>query len=76
MAEDQEIKSIERNYGKTIKVKLTTWKDTQYVDVREYYNGDDDEELPTKKGVRFPIDCLDEFIEAFNEIKKQQEEVE
>lgn len=71
MSEDVEIKSLERGYGKFLKVKIATWKDTKYVDIREYYlDGENDEALPTKKGVRFSVDMLDEVQEALNEAKE------
>ncbi len=75
MSEDTELKSIDRGYGKTIKIKLTNWKDTTYIDIREYYtDNDSEEELPTKKGVRFPISSIDEVIEALEEAKNQEED--
>ena len=74
MADDIEIKSVDRGYGKMIKVKIATWKENKYVDIREYYTNDDAEELPTKKGVRFSVDTIDEFVEALQEAKKQLED--
>ncbi len=74
MSEDVEIKSIDRGYGKTVKVKISTWKEIKYIDIREYYTSDSEEELPTKKGVRLPFDTLDELIEALNEAKERSEE--
>ena len=64
MAEDTEIKSIDKGSDKAIKIKLTYWKDNPYIDVREYYRGDDNEFLPTKKGIRFPADMVDEIVEG------------
>ncbi len=72
MPEDIEVKSIDRGYGKTIKIKIAYWKDNAYIDVREYYSNEDSEEsLPTKKGVRFPIDMIDEILEGLADAKKQ-----
>ena len=74
MSEDMEIKSIDRGYGKTIKIKIANWKDVDYIDIREYYtDGDSEEELPTKKGVRFPVNFADEVIEALKEAKEKME---
>ena len=70
MSEDIEIKSLERGYGKFLKIKIATWKDAKYVDLREYYTGDDEEVLPTKKGVRFSVDMLEEVQEALAEVKE------
>lgn len=66
---DLEIKSIDKGYGKSIKVKIAYWKDNAYIDIREYYLSEDDEALPTKKGVRFPVDMIDEILEGLQDAK-------
>ena len=75
MPEDIEVKSIDRGYGKTIKVKIAYWKDNAYIDIREYYSNEESEDaLPTKKGVRFPVDMIDEILEGLGEAKSKLSE--
>jgi Transcriptional Coactivator p15 (PC4). len=75
MSEHIEVKSIDRGYGKSIKIKIANWKDVDYIDIREYYTDSESaEELPTKKGVRFPKEIADEVIDALNEAKEQMQE--
>jgi hypothetical protein len=70
-SEEQEIARIERGYGKFIVIKTATWKDNLYIDLREYYSDKETDELrPTKKGIRFSADLLEEVMEALGKVKE------
>jgi len=72
MSDEIEIARIDRGYGKFIIVKTTNWKDNTYVDLREYYTDKDTEEIkPTKKGIRFSYELLDEVTDALAAAKQQ-----
>ena len=72
--DEKEIARIERGYGRNIVIKTTVWKDVLYVDIREYYTDKESDELkPTKKGIRFSSDMLEEILEALNKVKEECE---
>lgn len=71
MADDIEVKSIEKGFGKTIKIKIAKWKNNNYLDIREYYDDENGEPCPTKKGVRVSFDVLDEIIDGINLAKEK-----
>lgn len=69
MPEDREIISIDKGADKAIKIKLTYWKDSPYIDIREYYLGEEDEYMPTKKGIRFSSDMIVDIISGLQEAR-------
>ena len=71
MADDIEIKSIEKGFGKTIKIKIAKWKNNNYLDIREYYDDENGEQKKKKKGVRVSFDVLDEIIDGINLAKEK-----
>ncbi|MDQ7821729.1 MAG: transcriptional coactivator p15/PC4 family protein [Candidatus Eremiobacteraeota bacterium] len=74
MSDEVEIARIERGYGKFLVVKIATWKDSNYVDVREYYTEKESDELrPTKKGIRFSYDLVEEIQDALAKVKEHVE---
>jgi hypothetical protein len=72
MSDEKEVARIDRGYGKFIIVKTTNWKENTYVDMREYYTDKDTDEIkPTKKGIRFSYELLDEVLEALNLVRQE-----
>lgn len=71
MADEVEIARIDRGYGKFIIAKIAKWKDNHYVDLREYYTDNQSQEVkPSKKGIRFPYELMEEIQEAIDKVKK------
>lgn len=65
MAEKQTlIDSIENGNGRAVKVHLQRFKGKDYVDVRIWIQGDDDEWKATPKGTCVHIELLPRLIEA------------
>jgi hypothetical protein len=54
---------IQRNETEVLRVSAAEFKGRKYVDVRIYFEGDDGEWKPTKKGVTVSPDKLQAFIE-------------
>ena len=44
--------------------KVVSDKGNTSVDVRQYYTNDDDEQLPTKKGIRVAYDLIEDVVRA------------
>lgn len=70
MDDEKEIARIERGYGKFIIIKIAKWKDKSFIDIREYYTEKESNDVkPSKKGIRFSYDLLEEVQEALNNVK-------
>ena len=55
---------IEKNSRESIVVSETEYKGNKYVDVRVFYKDTDSTLKPTRKGVSFRHDQLDELVSA------------
>lgn len=60
---------IEKRENEIIRISLREYKGHDYVDVRQYFRGEGEEFLPTKKGVTFNPELIDEVIEALQSLK-------
>ncbi len=60
---------IERSPTEKIIIENSEYKGHQLVTLRIYFLSTDEEWLPTKKGVTFKREQLDEVINALNSIK-------
>lgn len=52
-----------------IRVQKTNFKGKDYIDIRKFYQDNNEEWKPTKKGVTFPPDLKDQIVKALQEIK-------
>ncbi|MBD3403928.1 hypothetical protein GF420_13635 [candidate division GN15 bacterium] len=62
---------LERSPTEKLIIEDTEYKGHNLVTLRIYFLSKEDEWLPTKKGVTFRRDQLDEVLEALNKIKEQ-----
>jgi hypothetical protein len=62
------IATFPKNEREVIKVRKSTFKGKDYVDIRTYVITEDGTEIPTKKGVNVPIDLVDELKKAVAKI--------
>ena len=65
------IAKLEKNSGEEIRFSFAEWNGKRYLDIRVWVKADPDEgkeEQPTKKGIRFNLELLDEFIEILQKI--------
>lgn len=65
------IGEIERNPTERLRVSTESYKGRDYIDVRIYYEADDGEWKPTKKGVTIAPDKAEEFIELVSKASKE-----
>jgi len=54
----------------TIRVQKSEYKGYEFVDVRKFYEDDEGELRPTKKGIALPLDVADEVADAIKEANK------
>lgn len=60
---------LDRNPTEKLVIEDSEFKGHQLVALRIYFRSDNDQWLPTKKGVTFKREQLDEVIAALNKIK-------
>jgi hypothetical protein len=69
--ETKTIAKLDKNTAEEIRFSFAEWHDKKYVDIRVWVKADPEEgkeEQPTKKGIRFNLDLLDEFIKILQKI--------
>jgi hypothetical protein len=63
------IAEFERGAGQKVVVRWTQFKGKEYLDLRQFFQGDDGQWLPTKKGVSLPWEARSTLIEALQKGK-------
>jgi len=63
---------LEKNPTEIIVIEDTEFKGRQLVQLRIHFLADEDKWLPTKKGVSFRRDQLDEVIDALTKIRNEE----
>lgn len=64
MDKERVIVEFERGAGQKVVVRQTEFKGKEYLDLRQFFEGDDGQWLPTKKGVSLPWEQRAALIEA------------
>ncbi len=64
MDEERMIVELERGAGQKVVVRRTRFKGKEYLDLRQFFQGDDGQWLPTKKGVSLSWEMCSALIEA------------
>jgi len=65
------IAKLDKNTAEEIRFSFAEWHDKKYLDIRVWVKADPEEgkeEQPTKKGIRFSLELLDEFIKILQKI--------
>ncbi|MEA3238177.1 MAG: transcriptional coactivator p15/PC4 family protein [Candidatus Bipolaricaulota bacterium] len=76
VGDEQLIKTIDKGMGSRIHVRLSHFHDRDYLDIRNFYEAEEGEWKPTRKGIAVPVELYGELISALQEaeplIKKLQ----
>jgi len=67
------VKVIDKGLGSRVHIRVSKFRDRDYLDIRNFYETDDGEWKPTRKGIAIPVDLYDELIEALTEAKGEIE---
>ncbi len=71
MSEEKIVHRIEKNTKEEIIFRIFRFKNKDYFDIRTYVNAVGEvDKIPTKKGVSFRLEQIDEAIKGLMEIKK------
>jgi len=55
---------VRKNSVEVIRIAEKTYKDHRYVDIRLWVVGDDEQLVPTRKGLRIRTDLVEEVLDA------------
>lgn len=58
------VRAIDKSLGNRIHIRISEFKDRDYLDIRNYYEDDAGEWKPTRKGIAVPVEFYDELMES------------
>jgi hypothetical protein len=64
---------IEKNMKERIRVSIEEYRGSTFVDLRVYWEDEQGEWRPSKKGIALNGDCIDQVIEALQKARKELE---
>ncbi|MFC2099372.1 transcriptional coactivator p15/PC4 family protein [Candidatus Bipolaricaulota bacterium] len=67
------VQAIDKGLGNRIHVRLSRFKERDYLDIRNFYETEDGEWKPTRKGVAVPVELYDELMAALAAAKPEIE---
>jgi len=70
-----ELGELQKGKDKII-IALKEFKGKEYIDIRTHFENDDGDWIPTKKGITFSPESLDDMIEILKAAKKKLEDNE
>ena len=68
--EERLVKTIDKGMGNRIHIRLSRFHDRDYLDIRNFYEADDGEWKPTRKGIAVPVELYGELIDALKEAEQ------
>jgi len=68
--DEQLIKTIDKGMGSRIHVRLSRFHGRDYLDIRNFYEADDGEWKPTRKGIAIPVELYTDLISALKEAEQ------
>jgi len=66
-SEERVVKVIDKGLGGKIYVRLSRFRERDYLDIRNFYETDDGEWKPTRKGIAIPVELFGELMTALKE---------
>ena len=65
------VRTIDKGLGNRIHIRISRFKDRDYLDIRNYYEDDAGEWKPTRKGIAVPVEFYDELMESLTAAKEE-----
>ena len=65
------MKEIRKGGNALIRIDKCNYDGHEYCDIRQYYEADDGQFKPTKKGVTFSPDMIGEVIQGLSELSEE-----
>jgi hypothetical protein len=67
--DEQLIRSIEKGMGGRIHIRLSRFQGRDYLDIRNFFQTDDESWKPTRKGIAIPVELYDDLMAALEEAR-------
>lgn len=58
------VRAIDKGLGNRIHIRISEFKDRDYLDIRNYYEDEAGEWKPTRKGIAVPVEFYDELMDG------------
>ena len=65
------VRAIDKGLGNRIHIRISRFKERDYLDIRNFYETEDGEWKPTRKGIAVPVEFYDELIDALGAAKEE-----
>jgi len=62
--EQKVVKTIDKGMGGQIQIRLSRFHERNYIDIRNFYEADDGEWKPTRKGIAIPVELYEELMDG------------
>jgi len=65
------VRTIDKGLGNRIHVRRSRFRERDYLDSRNFYEAEDGEWKPTRKGIAIPVELYDELVGAIAAAKDE-----
>ena len=65
------VRAIDKGLGNRIHVRISRFKERDYLDIRNFYETEDGEWKPTRKGIAVPVEFYDELMDGLGAAKEE-----
>jgi len=65
------VRAIDKGLGNRIHVRISRFKERDYLDIRNFYETEDGEWKPTRKGIAVPVEFYDELMDVLGAAKAE-----
>jgi hypothetical protein len=65
------VRAIDKGLGNRIHVRISRFKERDYLDIRNFYETEDGEWKPTRKGIAVPVEFYDELMDVLGAAKEE-----
>ena len=62
--------NFQKSFNEFIQISISEFNKKKYVDMRTFYQDDEEELKPTKKGITFSVQSFSEFKEGINKLEE------
>ena len=66
-ADERLVRVIDKGPGGQIHIRLSRFRERDYLDIRNFFQTEDEEWKPTRKGIAIPIELYGELMAALKE---------
>jgi len=67
------VRAIEKGLENRIHIRISRFKERDYLDIRNFYQDEAGEWKPTRKGIAVPVEFYDELMDALGAAKDEIE---